>query len=207
MSVHTNVCNKGIYFITFTCHNWLPLIERTKGYDMVYNFFRVLRRKGHQVTGYVVMPNHLHFLLHYSGEGASLNSLIGNGKRFMAYEIIKRLKGNHEEELLSQLRNSVTTNDALKGQLHNVWKDSFDVKECRTEKFLLQKLQYMHCNPVSGKWKLSKEATDYMHSSALFYLNGKQRYFEIVDYEVLIDWERMYDINDSEPTGPDVKSS
>lgn len=193
MSVHTKVKNKGIYFITFTCHNWLPLIETTDGYDMVYKFFGILRSKGHSVTGYVIMPNHLHFLLYYSGEGLTLNSLIGNGKRFMAYEIIKRLKSNNENALLSQLRNSVSVDDVRKGQLHNVWKDSFDVKECRTEKFLLQKLQYMHCNPITGKWKLSAQASDYIHSSALFYQNGKQRCFDVVDYENLIDWEKMYE--------------
>lgn len=29
--------SEGIYFITFTCHEWLPLLELTKGYDLVYN--------------------------------------------------------------------------------------------------------------------------------------------------------------------------
>ncbi len=26
----------GVYFITITCHQWLPLIEKTNGYDLVY---------------------------------------------------------------------------------------------------------------------------------------------------------------------------
>jgi len=37
-----------------------------------------------------IMPNHLHMLLHYTGDGFSVNTLIGNGKRFAAYEIIKK---------------------------------------------------------------------------------------------------------------------
>jgi len=36
-----------------------------------------------------IMPNHMHFLLNYTGEGSSLNILIGNGKRFLAYVILK----------------------------------------------------------------------------------------------------------------------
>jgi hypothetical protein len=28
--------NEGVYFITFTCYNWLPLIDMVKGYDLVY---------------------------------------------------------------------------------------------------------------------------------------------------------------------------
>jgi len=42
MSVHTKIDKEGIYFITFTCHGWLPLIELSQGYDEVYNFFTAL---------------------------------------------------------------------------------------------------------------------------------------------------------------------
>jgi REP element-mobilizing transposase RayT len=193
MSVHTIVKTKGIYFITFTCHNWLPLIERADAYSAVYRFFEVLKTRGHDATAYAIMPNHVHLLLHYTGEGSSLNTLIGNGKRFMAYDIIKNLEEKQETELLQVLEAGVQYKDREKGQLHSVWKDSFDIKECRTEKFLLQKLQYIHNNPVTGKWKLASSSIDYVHSSALFYLNGQQQLFSVVDYEELLDWEHMYE--------------
>ena len=90
MSVHTIIDKEGIYFITFTCYNWLPLLELSNGYGTVYNFFKVLAKQNHTVLAYVIMPNHLHLLLHYNG-GKSLNTVIGNGKRFMAYEIIDLL--------------------------------------------------------------------------------------------------------------------
>jgi len=193
MSVHTVVKSKGIYFITFTCHKWLPLIERSDGYSAVYKFFEVLKSKGHNVIAYVIMPNHVHLLIHYTGDGSSLNTLVGNGKRFAAYEIIKKLKENNELELLNTLKQSVECKDREKGQVHAVWKDSFEVKQCRTEKFLLQKLHYIHNNPVSGKWRLAPSSTEYPHSSAKFYYNGMQREFEVVDYEKLLDWEGMYE--------------
>lgn len=193
MSVHTVVEKESIYFITFTCHNWLPLIALSDGYGAVYNFFDVLRRKGHTVTGYVIMPNHLHFLLHYTGKEKNLNTVIGNGKRFMAYEMLKRLEDKSEHECLARLKADVQPKDAAKGQKHCFWKDSFEVKECRTEKFLLQKLHYIHNNPVSGKWKLSPSPLDYLHSSAPFYFNGQQQLFNIRDYRELLNWETMYE--------------
>lgn len=49
--------NAGLYFITFTCYKWLPLIEQTKGYDLVYKWFDYLKTQGHSITGYVIMPN------------------------------------------------------------------------------------------------------------------------------------------------------
>jgi REP element-mobilizing transposase RayT len=193
MSVHSITENQGIYFITFTCHNWLPLIERSEGYSAVYCFFEVLKHKGHSITGYVIMPNHVHFLLHYSGGEKNLNTLIGNGKRFMAYDMLAKRKNNGQHELLFKLRQAVLPKDAEKGQKHCFWKDSFEVKECRTEKFLLQKLHYIHNNPLRGKWRLCASTLDYLHSSAPFYFNGRQQLFAVKDYRELLNWETMYE--------------
>jgi REP element-mobilizing transposase RayT len=166
MPVHKLVTQPGIYFITFTCHEWLPLIDLTKGYDLIYKWFDVLAEKGHTVTGYVIMPNHLHLLLHFAGGSSSLNTVVGNGKRFIAYDVITRLEQQNELPLLNRLQMAVKTTDKKRGKKHEVWKDSFDVKECRTEKFILQKLHYIHNNPCTGKWNLADSPIHYIHSSA-----------------------------------------
>jgi hypothetical protein len=44
-----------------------------------------------------------------------------------------------------------------------------DAKELFTAKFLHQKLEYIHKNPVSGKWNLAIDYLSYPHSSARFY--------------------------------------
>ena len=178
MPIHTRTNKEGIYFITFTCYGWLPLFEVSNGFDAVYHFFKALTMQGHTVLAYVIMPNHVHFLLHYNG-GKSLNTVMGNGKRFMAYEIIKLLEQKEEHLLLQKLKAEVRDKDRSRGKRHEVWKDSFDIKECRTEKFILQKLIYIHENPVRGKWKLSSSSLTYQHSSAPFYFNGKQQLFNV----------------------------
>jgi hypothetical protein len=62
-------------------------------------------------------------------------------------------------------------------KIHNVWQLSFDWKECRSDRFIEQKLDYMHSNPCSGKWKLCLQETDYIHSSARFYeINASYSY-------------------------------
>jgi REP element-mobilizing transposase RayT len=192
MSLRTTVNQRGIYFITFTCHNWLPLLEKADAYDAVYKFFDVLTQKGHAITGYVIMPNHLHFLLHYIPSGAILNTVIGNGKRFMAYAIAAALEAKAETALLHQLATAVEAKDRSRGKKHEIWKAGFDVKPCRTEKFLLQKLNYIHQNPVSGKWRLAASAKEYAHSSARFYLHGVQQHGHVVHYETVLDWANMY---------------
>jgi len=92
---------EGIYFITFTCQHWLPLFEITKGYDAVYKWFDYLKTKGHLVKGYVIMPNHLHVLIDFGISTKSINTIVSNGKRFMAYKIVERLKKQNEAEVLS----------------------------------------------------------------------------------------------------------
>ncbi|QLH34182.1 MAG: hypothetical protein HWD62_18880 [Cyclobacteriaceae bacterium] len=46
------VGSSGIYFITITCYEWLPLFELTNGYDIVYKWFDYLKQQGHFITGY-----------------------------------------------------------------------------------------------------------------------------------------------------------
>ena len=94
------------------------------------------------------MPNHLDALIAFSNTSQSTNTIVGNGKRFMAYEIIKRLERQKETELLQRLKLSVKAKDRERNKKHELWEDSFDWKECRTHKFMKQKLDYMPARPV-----------------------------------------------------------
>jgi hypothetical protein len=49
------------------------------------------------------MPNHVHVLLYFPVMPKSLSIVIGNGKRFMSYEIIKRLEADKNILLLQEL--------------------------------------------------------------------------------------------------------
>jgi len=174
-----------MYFCTFTCYQWLPLIDIVNGYDMVYGWFDHLKQQGYGTVAYVIMPNHVHTILYFPNAGFDLNKIIGNGKRFMAYEIIKRLEQLNREDILNYLTNSVTAREKLKGQLHKAFTDSFDAKGIYNEKFFNQKLKYIHRNPVSGKWQLVRDYTEYKHSSASFYETGEIKNYEPFDYRLL----------------------
>ncbi len=87
----------------------------------------------------------------------------------MAYELVKRLKYTKKLQILKQLEDDVTPSDKKRGKLHQVFKESFDVKAIFTVDFLLEKLHYIHLNPVSKKWQLAEDFAKYPHSSARFY--------------------------------------
>ena len=173
----------GTFFITFTCHNWLPLIDKTDGYDIVYKWFDHLKSKGHTINGYVIMPNHIHALISFVATGQSINTIIGNGKRFMAYEIIKRLQAKGEIDLLLTLKNNVEAKRRANKKLHEVWELSFDWKYCNSNSFVKQKLDYMHDNPCTGKWNLCSSPVDYIHSSAKYYLASEDGFYIVTGVE------------------------
>jgi len=114
------------------------------------------------------MPNHLHSLVFTKNESEEINFHIGETKRFMSYEIVSRLKKLKRTDLLKIMQDTVNPNESKKKKIHNVFQPSSDIKEIITEKFIRQKLNYMHKNPVSGKWKLVDDYIDYIHSSARF---------------------------------------
>ena len=179
--------SEGIFSITFTCYNWLPLLEQVNGYDLIYNWFNVLKANGHHIVGYVIMPNHVHAIIGFRNTGVAINTIVGNGKRFIGYKIINRLKAKEEHETLMQLQNGVAAKRKEQKQLHAVWEHSFDWKYCTDERFVLQKLDYFHANPCKGKWNLCASPVDYKHSSAKFYATGEQGIYPVTSYGQVMD--------------------
>ncbi len=172
------------WFITFTCYNWISLFEITNSYDLIYNWLKLADHKYQIKTlAYVIMPNHVHLLLYLENDKVNLNTIIANAKRFVAYEIIERLRNQNEHDVLNILASACTEKEKAKGQLHKAFQPSFDAKSVYTLDFLYQKLDYIHYNPVRGKWSLCDEFTEYTHSSAAFYeLERLNTVVDITDY-------------------------
>lgn len=171
MPTRTNIpYNYGIFYITFTNYKWISLFDIANAYDLVYKWFDYLIDNGHYVIGYVIMPNHLHVIIGFRDTGNTINSIIGNAKRFLAYGIVEKLKNKNEVELLEKLIKGVKNTDKERKKLHEVFEESFDWKECISDDFIQQKLDYIHNNPCSGKWKLVENPSDYLYSSAPFYI-------------------------------------
>ena len=145
----------------------MPLLEVIQGYDVVYKWFDILVKSGNYILGYVLMPNHVHVLIGFKNSGIQLNKIIGSGKRFMSYDIMNRLQILDDKECLSVLANSVSKSERNDGKRYRVWQKSFDWKECKSDKFIIQKLNYIHENPV--RQEIVGNPEDYLYSSAVDY--------------------------------------
>ncbi|BAU53206.1 transposase [Mucilaginibacter gotjawali] len=100
---------ENTWFITFTCYNWLPLFDETNSHDLIYKWLKLIDDK-HQIKtlAFVIMPNHVHLLLHLTHLNVNLNTIMSNAKRFMAYEVIKRLNQRQNYQLLNMLSSDCT---------------------------------------------------------------------------------------------------
>ena len=108
--------NPSLYYITFTCRQWLPLFEVVNAYEPLYNWFNYLKvNHSIKTTSYVVMLNHVHCFFLSSGNYA-LSKIIANGKRFIAYEIVRHLEQKGCNNILMQLKEGVSEKQPGKGQ-------------------------------------------------------------------------------------------
>ncbi len=84
------------------------------------------------------MPNHLHALTDFGISLKSINTMVSSRKRFMAYEIVKRLEGQNKAAILLQLSEAVTNSDKETEKKHQVFERSFDYKEVTSQYFLVR---------------------------------------------------------------------
>ncbi len=164
----------------------MPLFEVTRLSDFIYKWFERLDMLGIKILAFVIMPNHIHLLIYFPDCKYNLNRYISEGKRFMAYEVIKRLKLRKEVKILNLLMDNVSKTQRSLGQIHRVFERSFDAKICYTRRFTEQKLNYIHSNPVSGKWNLVDDFAKFKHSSAGYYVLGDMSGFPVVDFHEYI---------------------
>lgn len=186
MPTHINHTERNtFFFITFTCYRWLNLFEETHIYNYLPFWFEKLKEKGCVLNGYVIMPNHFHLVLYVSSEVKNLSLVIAESKRFLAYEIVKRLKKQNKQELLEVLQSGVSAKEKEKGKKHQVFRLSFDAKPIDSSD-VGRVLDYIHRNPVSKKWQLVQEYVDYPHSSVGFYEEGKEPEYSLMDFREVV---------------------
>ena len=81
----------------------------------------------------------------------------------------------NEDSLLLQLKVKAADRQ------QQVWERNSLSTDIWNEKVFIQKLNYIHNNPLQPKWKLAASPEDYKYSSALFYETGKDA-FEFLEH-------------------------
>ena len=103
-----------------------------------------------------------------------INTIVGNGKRFIAYDLVERLKQGSFADVLKSLSGWVNFTDRSRNKKNEEFEPSFDWKECNDEHMVEHKLNYIHENASRGEDRLVDNPEDYEHSSARYYILGEK---------------------------------
>jgi putative transposase len=162
-----------LYFITASIVGWKPLFSEIEHAEIVLNSLAWLRQeKRMSLFAFVLMPTHLHSIV--LPLDRPIGNLLQNFGSFTAHKILQKLREENRKDLLdffhAQRRNN--------SQEHGIWQD-IQAKNIYTEKFLFQKMEYIHQNPVAKEWNLVQDRAEYKYSSACFYDRNQQPIIDI----------------------------
>jgi putative transposase len=134
-----------LHFITFSCYCRLPLLHSAHCRTIFVESLGEIRdRREFALVGYVVMPEHVHLLISEPKVGTPSTILL----------LLKKLVSQRIADRSSK----------------RLWQSRFYDFNVWSRKKRVEKLLYMHLNPV--KRGLVAHASDWPWSSFAFYKNG-----------------------------------
>ena len=165
----------GPHFLTCTVVAWLPVFTRQETFNVILDSWRFLQKEGRLVLhGYVILENHLHCI----ASAEDLGKEIGDFKSFTARQIIDILKTMGATPILKQLELCKLRHKT--DQDYQLWQEGSHPQVIKSEEMMLQKLEYIHLNPVKRGYV--DDPVHWRHSSARNYAGQSGL------IEVMTDW-------------------
>ena len=152
------------HFITSSIVEWIPIFSSSGCCDILVESLRFCREhKALQLHAWVILPTHLHAIV----SAPDLSGVIADFKKFTARRILERLDEKRCDWLLNQLS---YYRAAHKATTHQVWQEGFHTQAMLSDEMMLQKLDYLHHNPVRAGFVTAPE--HWRYSSAHAWLPG-----------------------------------
>ena len=142
--------------INFSCYKRYSLLRSEAVIlPFVTELERARQNHGIHILGYVIMPNHVHIILHPTGE-LELGPIIGEIKARSARTVLTRWR-EERSSILERLR---VIRQGKTG--YAFWQARCYDHNCRTVESVREKIAYCHLNPVRaglvaapGDWRWS----------------------------------------------------
>ena len=156
-----------IHFLTFTTIEWIDVFTKPEYFDLIMNTFKYCQKNsGLLLYGFVIMTNHIHCLVS-TKENYSLENIVASFKKFTTSQIKELLEKDNRKYILALINSSFAKK---KNTSFQIWQRENYPEMIESEKFFLQKLNYIHNNPVVKFYVAKPE--DWIYSSAKNYLSG-----------------------------------
>lgn len=153
------------HFITTTVVEWLPVFTSSTYCDVLIESLNFCREhKGLKLYAFVIMDNHIH-LLAYSDD---LPRLMKEFKSYTAYRLIQCFENSDNQRLLKDLAYFKRRDKSESN--HQFWQEGYHPQAVTTDEMMLQKMEYLHFNPV--RRGLVDKPEHWRYSSATSYYGG-----------------------------------
>ncbi|MBK9192922.1 MAG: transposase [Crocinitomicaceae bacterium] len=164
---HT-IKKEASYFLTLTVVGWADVFTRPVYKDAIINSLKYcIENKGLNVFAYVIMTNHIHLLVN-TEPNFKLEDTIRDFKRHTSKTITNLILCGPEsrrEWLISLF--GIAAIESSKEQNIKFWQTGNHAIEIYSVKFVWEKINYIHKNPVRAKFVAKPE--DWIYSSATNY--------------------------------------
>jgi len=170
-----------LYFTTATVRDWKHLLRPDKYKNIIVESLAYLvREKSVSVYAFVIMPNHFHLAWQLIGN-QTLSRIQLRLMKFVAQQIKFDLL-DHHPKVLEHFK--VERND----RDYQFFKERPLSVPLFTDEVALQKIEYIHRNPIQPKWQLAATPEDYAWSSAAFYHSADMRWSFLTHFWYGEDW-------------------
>jgi putative transposase len=168
---------RDLHFLTFSCYQRQPLLTSQRCDLFLEILERIRRRYRFVVLGYVVMPEHVH-LLTSEPQRETLSTVV----QALKLGFVRKVDGSvvptsckADEKWGTPWSSSFS---------HHFWQARFYDFNVWTEKKRIEKLRYIHRNPVKRGLVVLPE--QWPPSSFRYYLHGEQGPVKTNDTDILV---------------------
>ena len=168
------------YYLTSVTHNRLPVFRTDVLKQIICNALNEARKSGGiMIFAYVIMPDHSHLV---TDSARKISDILRFTNGISARRVIDYLKENNYQSSLTKLRQA----DKARGYKHSVWQHHPDAFDLVGEDTLMQKVNYIHQNPVRAG--LVDKAENYRYSSARLWRGTPLEDEPLITDHQMINW-------------------
>jgi REP-associated tyrosine transposase len=166
--LHRYYGNGHLHFLTCSCYHRQPWLATARRRDLLLSILEEVRQRyGFVVVGYVVMPEHIHLLISEPEQGTP-STVMQVLKQRYARRVLRKRKGHRAQA------------EFWPESPERVWQRRFYDFNVWSRRKRLEKLRYMHENPV--KEGLVREPEQWAWSSYRSYALGEPGKVKINDW-------------------------
>lgn len=164
MSEKYKIFPGGLYFITMTVVGWIDVFTRAEYCDeIIKNLNYCISNKGLKVYAFCIMPSHIHLIA--KTEDTNLSNVLRDFKSYTSKKIIKMIAENSQEsrkEWLLYMFEFFGKKNAHNDK-YQFWQQKNHAFDLFSNKFIDQKIDYIHNNPVAAR--IVTDPIHYVYSS------------------------------------------